>query len=163
MGHASEDVRSIVEWVRNGAIGDSEKIEVWQSDWEAGQRYASPYGEVALITIRFALPPEVKWDLWLGPAPERPYNPMYLPLRWRNWHDFGTGILGDHGPHFLDPVVWAFDLGYPDEHRPQRPIPASIQLSRDQMFARYSHVNYRFPAKASRPAVQLNWYGYDLA
>ena len=159
VGHASEDVRRIVEWVRNGAIGDVEKIEVWQSDWEAGQRYTSPYGEVALINDKVALPPEVKWDLWLGPAPERPYNPMYLPLRWRNWQDFGTGILGDHGPHFLDPIIWAFDLGYPDQLSAEAD-PGFDTTSRDQMFARYSHVNYRFPAKAGRPAVQLKWYGY---
>lgn len=159
VGHASEDVRRIVEWVRDGAIGKVEKIDVWQSDWAAGQRYTSPYDEVAHAHDQVALPLEVKWDLWLGPAAERPYNPMYLPLRWRNWLDFGTGILGDHGPHFLDPVLWALDLGYPEEISADTD-PGYDAAARGQMFARYTHVNYRFPAKADRAAVELKWYGY---
>ena len=159
VGHASEDVRRIVEWVRDGAIGKVEKVEVWQSDWAAGQRYTSPYDEVTHIHDRIELPPEVKWDLWLGPAQERPFNPMYLPLRWRNWLDFGTGILGDHGPHFLDPVLWALDLGYPVEISADADAGYDAAV-RGQMFARYSHVNYRFPAKGARGAVDLKWYGY---
>ncbi|WP_213803514.1 Gfo/Idh/MocA family oxidoreductase [Granulicella sp. dw_53] len=159
VGHASEDVRRIVEWVRDGAIGKIEKIDVWQSDWTAGQRYTSPYDEIAHVQDQVVVPAEVKWDLWLGPAPERPYNPMYLPLRWRNWLDFGTGILGDHGPHFMDPVIWALDLGYPDEISADTD-PGYVGAARQQMFARYSHVNYHFPAKGARAAVPLKWYGY---
>src|ERR1700730_6717258 len=158
-GHASEDVRRIVEWVRDGAIGKVEKIEVWQSDGAVGKRYGSPYDEVSHVQDKIAVPAEVKWDLWLGPASERPYNPMYLPLRWRNWHAFGTGILGDHGPHFMDPVLWALELGYPDEISADAD-PGYSGEARRQMFARHSHVNYRFPAKGSRAAVELKWYGY---
>jgi predicted dehydrogenase len=158
VGHASEDVRRIVEWVRDGAIGEVEKIEVWHSDWEAGKRYTSPYQEAAHVQDKVALPPEVKWDLWLGPASERPYNPMYLPLRWRDWLDFGTGIIGDHGPHFLDPVLWALDLGYPDEISAD--VDSGYAAVKSQMFARYSHVNYHFPARGNRAAVPLKWYGY---
>lgn len=160
VGHASEDVRRIVEWVGDGAIGTVEKVEVFQSNWESSLRYQSAYPEIAHVNDTIATPPEVKWNLWLGPAPTRLYNPMYLPLRWRNWIDFGTGILGDHGPHFLDPVVWALNLGYPDFIEAETD-PEYDQRISQQMFPRRSRVRYRFPARGNRPAVPVTWFGYD--
>lgn len=160
VGHASEDVRLIVEWVRGGAIGTVERVDVFQSDWDAGKRYINPYSDLDHIKDNVAIPAEVKWDLFLGPAAERQYNPMYLPLRWRNWQSFGTGILGDHGPHFLDPVVWALDLDYPDTLEGDAD-PGYTEAVSQQMFARVSHVQYHFPAKGSCPAVSLKWWGYD--
>jgi predicted dehydrogenase len=160
VGHASEDVRTIVEWVRDGAIGTIEEVQVFQSPANFLGRYQSPYEEMTHVNDDVPVPPEVKWDLWLGPAPLRKYNPMYLPLRWRNWLDFGTGILGDHGPHFLDPAYWALDLGFPET------IEAETDAEYDpekntQTFPRRSIVRYGFPAKAGRPALKLTWYGYD--
>jgi predicted dehydrogenase len=160
VGHASEDVRTIVEWVRDGAIGTVERVEVFQTKWQALDRYGSPYEEVNHVDDDIPLPPEVKWDLWVGPAPMRRYNPMYLPLRWRNWLDFGTGIIGDHGPHFLDPVVWALDLGYPESVQAETDPEYSAKIAA-QMFPAVSRVHYRFPARANLPAVALTWYGYD--
>ena len=160
VGHASEDVRLIVEWVKAGAIGTVERVDVYQSDWQAGARYINAYSALDHIHDHVPVPAEVKWDLFLGPAPERPYNPMYIPMRWRNWHDFGTGILGDHGPHFLDPVVWALDLDYPETLEGDAD-PAYTGEASKQMFARYSHVNYKFAAQGSRPAVTVKWWGYD--
>jgi predicted dehydrogenase len=160
VGHASEDVRLIVEWIRAGAIGAVERVDVFQTDWEAGARYINPYSDADHTQDDIAVPPEVKWDLFLGPAPKRPYNPMYVPMRWRNWQDFGTGILGDHGPHFLDPVVWALDLDYPVTIEGDADAGFSGVAAR-QMFARYSHVTYRFAAKGARPAVSVKWWGYD--
>lgn len=160
VGHASEDVRSIVEWVRDGAIGTVERVEVFQTKWQALDRYGSPYEEATHVSDAIPVPPEVKWDLWIGPAPNRPYNPMYLPMRWRNWLDFGTGILGDHGPHFLDPVVWALDLGYPESIEAETDPEYTGKVA-EQMFPLLSRVHYRFPARGNRPAVPLTWYGYD--
>src|SRR5450756_3165126 len=54
-----------------------------------------------------------KRQLWLGPAPQRPYHPAYLPFKWRGWWDFGTGALGDIGCHAMDPVFRALKLGAP--------------------------------------------------
>lgn len=160
VGHASEDVRLIVEWIRAGAIGTVERIDVFQTDWAAGKRYINPYSDLDHVEDNVPTPAEVKWDLFLGPAPVRKYNPMYLPLRWRNWQDFGTGILGDHGPHFLDPVVWALDLDYPETMEGDTDAAYSSKVAKE-MFARVSHVNYRFPAKGGRPAVAVKWWGYD--
>jgi predicted dehydrogenase len=160
VGHASEDVRQIVEWVRAGAIGTVERVDVYQSDWEAGKRYLNAYSDIDHAHDEVPVPSEVKWDLFLGPAPARPYNPMYIPMRWRNWQDFGTGILGDHGPHFLDPVVWALDLDYPESLEGDSDPGFTEQVCR-QMFARTSHVTYRFAAKDKQPAVSVKWWGYD--
>lgn len=160
VGHASEDVRRIVEYLQNGAIGTVERMDIFQTNWAAGARYASPYPEIGHIHDATPTPAEVKWDLFLGPAPERPFEPMYIPLRWRNWQDFGTGILGDHGPHFLDPVVWALDLDWPDTLVGDADETYTTDVQK-QMFPRTSHVTYSFPAKGSRPAVSLKWWGYD--
>jgi predicted dehydrogenase len=182
-GHASEDVRSIVEWVRDGAIGTVQEVHVFQQGRRArpggppdasriavthpnaapagapnNRGFGSLYEQIAHVGDVIPVPPEVKWDLWLGPVPYRNYNPMYIPLRWRNWLDFGTGILGDHGPHFFDPIVWALDLGFPEsietetdeEYDPQTNI---------QTFPRTAIVRYQFPAKGSRGAIPLTWYG----
>ncbi len=160
VGHASEDVRLIIEWIRAGAIGDVDRMDIFQTDWAAGQRYINPYSNCDRVHDKIAVPEEVKWDLFLGPAAEREYNPMYIPLRWRNWKDFGTGILGDHGPHFLDPVVWALELDLPETIEGDADAGYSPAIARE-MFARYSHVTYRFAAKGKRRAVTLKWWGYD--
>ena len=160
VGHVSEDVRNIVEWVRDGAIGTIESVDVFQAPAQFLQRYASAYDETEHVGDDVPTPPEVKWDLWLGPAPTRPFNPMYLPLRWRNWTDFGTGILGDHGPHFIDPVLWALDLGYPESIEAETD-PEYTDKLREQMFPAKSKVHYKFPARGSRSAVSLTWYGFD--
>ena len=60
-----------------------------------------------------ARPAELDWNLWLGAAPERPYNPVYCPAAWRGWFDFGTGALGDMAIHNMDPAFYALDLGAP--------------------------------------------------
>jgi predicted dehydrogenase len=120
-GHASEDCRRMVEWIRDGAIGTVQEVHLFEGARPQGGappvwpgESAIPYEAIAHVHDTVPVPPEVKWDLWLGPAAARPYNPMYIPQRWRNWIDFGTGVLGDHGPHFIDPAYWALDLGFPE-------------------------------------------------
>ena len=66
-----------------------------------------------------AVPPTLDWDLWLGPAQFRPYNPAYLPSAWRGWVPFGNGTVGDWTCHVVDPVFWALDLGQSNDHRGQ--------------------------------------------
>src|SRR4051812_37076523 len=57
------------------------------------------------------MPPNLNWAFWLGPAPERPFNPIYHPTGWRGWWDFGGGALADMGPHLLDPIFTGLKLG----------------------------------------------------
>jgi hypothetical protein len=57
------------------------------------------------------------WDLFLGPAPEVPYHPIYHPFNWRGWVDWGQGALGDMGAHLVDHPFWALELGMPTTSR----------------------------------------------
>jgi len=102
-------------------------------------------------------PPSLHWDLWLGPAPERPYAAgRYHPAQWRKWWDFGTGTLGDMGCHFMDLPFWALDLDHPTaceaEGPPVHPETCPLGLI----------VRYDFPARGSRKPVKLTWYDGTL-
>jgi hypothetical protein len=102
------------------------------------------------------VPEGLDWNLWLGPAAERPYHPEYHPWTWRNWWDFGTGQLGDLGCHKLSTVFRALDLRYP----------ISVEASSTKMFPEVYPLGviarYEFPARGDRPPVKLNWYDGGL-
>jgi predicted dehydrogenase len=91
------------------------------------------------------VPDTLDWDLWLGPAPERPYNPIYAPFRWRGWWDFGTGALGDIGCHSFDPVFRALKLGAPTSVEG-----CSSRVNKDT-YPLASTVTYHFPARDAAP------------
>src|SRR5208337_2193504 len=94
------------------------------------------------------------WDLWLGPAPERPDHPAYHPFKWRGWWDFGTGALGDMGCHIIDTAFWALELREPRsieaESPPISPHPETAPA--------WSIVRYDFEVRGNRPPVKLVWY-----
>ena len=92
------------------------------------------------------------WDLWLGPAPWRPYHPAYLPFNWRGWWDFGTGALGDIGCHALSPVFKALKLGPPTS------VEAVSTLVNKETYPVASAVHYEFAARGDMPPVKLTWY-----
>jgi predicted dehydrogenase len=94
----------------------------------------------------------VDWDLWLGPAPKRPYHPDYMPFKWRGWWDFGTGALGDIGCHSIDPVFRALKLGHPIS------VEACCTLVNDETYPVASRVTYEFPARGDLAPVRLHWY-----
>jgi predicted dehydrogenase len=103
-GHSSGGCRSLVEVIRSGAIGTIKEAHAWCPKNFSAKTRPSESPEV---------PKTLDWDVWLGPAPARPYNPTYLPFNWRGWWDFGTGGLGDMACHILDPIFWGLDLAYP--------------------------------------------------
>jgi predicted dehydrogenase len=98
------------------------------------------------------VPPTLNWDLWIGPAPERPYHPAYHPAVWRCWWDFGCGMMGDRGAHTLDPVVWALKLGAPTS------IDATTCGNTPQVHPLSAIVTFRFPARGDLPPVKVTWY-----
>ena len=104
--HAGEPIRRAVEWVRAGLIGKVREVHTWTNrpSWPQGMAQR-PEPE--------PVPAGLDWDLWLGPAPSRPYAQGYCPFKWRGWWDFGTGALGDMGCHIMDMPYWALDLKYP--------------------------------------------------
>jgi predicted dehydrogenase len=97
----------------------------------------------------------LKWELWLGPAPQRPYDPVYHPQGWRGWFDFGCGALGDMGPHLLDPVVWALNLKAPKR------IASETSGRHDEAFPKASIVRFDFASRGNDPPVQVVWYDGD--
>jgi predicted dehydrogenase len=109
-GHSSDGIRGFCEWIWDGAIGQVHTIHAGCEQF--GHAY-SKVKDLAKLKEKHEVPPELDWDLWLGPAAERPYHPAYLPFQWRGWTDFGTGVLGDWCCHVLDPSFWALDLGSP--------------------------------------------------
>ena len=148
-GHAGEGIRTLREWIEAGVIGTVREVQYWTN------RPIWPQG-MDRPTDLHAPPLTMDWNLWLGPAPERPYNPAYAPFRWRGWWDFGTGALGDMACHGMDAAYWILDLGYPE-----RIIPESTQRYLETA-PKSSRVEYQFPAKGKRPAVKVVWRDGDL-
>ena len=154
-GHSYESMRVLKEWLDDGAIGDVREVQAWTDRPVGGQIY-SDFAVRARPEETVAVPPALDWDLWLGPAPFRPYHPAYHPITWRAWVDFGTGALGDMGCHILDPAFWALELGAPQtvEGTSTHYDPAVAA----ETYPRASIVRYTFPARGTRPPVNLTWY-----
>ena len=110
---ASEETRVLQEFVLDDAVGKIREAHIW-TDRPAKGLFGEywPQG-IARPTETPKVPAALDWDLWLGPAPSRPYHPIYAPRQWRGWWDFGTGALGDIACHFFDPVFRALKLGPP--------------------------------------------------
>ena len=166
-GHSSEDCHQIVEWIRDGAIGDVKdvhlflRIGIMGVEPGATQRsYTTtvPYADVPKVLAQNPpVPSGLNWDLWLGPAPVRRYNPVYLPNNWRRWRDFGSGTLGDYNLHYMDPAYWALELGMPEK------VEANPEIGYDpatnkQTFAYAAEVRWDFPARGKKPPVSITWH-----
>jgi len=141
--HTISNMHRVVELVKAGAIGEVKEVH----SWIGGSR-----GMPKVPNNSPDVPDHLKWDLWLGPAKERPYHPTYCPYGWRFWWDFGTGETGNWGCHILDIPFWALDLTYPTQVDASGP-PVHPQTTPKQMTTRFE-----FPAQKGRGAVTLNWY-----
>jgi predicted dehydrogenase len=144
-GQATGQTRRLCEQVWAGAIGDVHEVHIWTDRPSNGlfDEYW-PQGcnrPAATPTV----PSTLDWDLWLGPAPMRPYHSAYLPFKWRGWWDFGTGALGDIGCHAMDPVFRALKLSAPLS------VQAASTRVNEETYPLGSMVTYQFPA---RPAEQ---------
>ncbi|MBX3436371.1 MAG: Gfo/Idh/MocA family oxidoreductase [Planctomycetaceae bacterium] len=146
--HAEPNYRRVVEVIRSGAIGDVHEAHVWVGKhWGGGDR---PEGGQEP-------PATLSWDLWLGPAPERPFFAgRYHPAQWRRWWDFGTGTLGDMACHYMDLPFWALDLKYPTrcstEGPPVHPETCPIGLI----------VHLDFPERDGKSPVKMTWYDGNM-
>jgi predicted dehydrogenase len=152
-GMAFEGNRLINEWLADGCIGQVREVHVWSDRPTNGGKTPLywPQG-IERPTDTPPVPARLDWDLWLGPAPHRPYHPAYVPFKWRGWWDFGSGGLGDMGIHNLAPVFSALKLG----------APTSVQASSTPVFPETvpaaNVVHYEFPARGDMPPVKLHWY-----
>jgi len=150
-GHAFEGTRRAVEALRAGAIGEVREMHVWTdrpANWW-------PQG-VDRPTDAAPVPPTLNWDLWLGPAPWRPYNPAYVPFKWRGFWDFGTGAIGDMGIHNTDTAYWGLNLDLPTTIE----VKQSSQLFKETAPA-WSIIELTFPARGHLPPVRMMWYDGD--
>jgi predicted dehydrogenase len=155
-GQASEQTRRLCELVWGGAIGKIQEAHIWTDRPSNGlfNEYW-PQG-VGRPTDTPSVPSTLDWDLWLGPAPLRPFHPAYLPFKWRGWWDFGTGALGDIGCHRMDPVFRALKLGPPST------VQAASTRVNEETFPLGSIVTYHFPAR-SAASQRINRHVNGLA
>ena len=147
-GHSSNAIRMFCEWIWDGAIGNVHTIHAGCGAVHCRINDLPKRGE------KHDVPDHLDWNLWLGPAHERPYHPMYLPGAWRAWAPFGTGTIGDWICHVVDPSFWALDLGSP------RTVLTEAQTEWDpakhtDTFPAGWTTTFEFPAKTSRPPVTL--------
>jgi predicted dehydrogenase len=166
---ASDEACSTAEWVQVGAVGEVREVHVWTD------RPVWPQG-IVRPKESFPVPGSLNWDLWLGPAPVRPYNPLYHPFNFRGWYDFGSGALGDMGCHTFHVIVRSLDLGLPISvsadrtfqrifapgQKPEPTWTRSIVESTPESFPSSSIVTWNFAARGSKPPVRMCWYDGGL-
>jgi len=153
-GNSGEGIRQICEWIWDGAIGDVREVHAWTN------RPIWPQG-LERPTEVMKPPKDLNWDLFLGPAPERPFNAIYHPWNWRGWWDFGTGALGDMACHIIDPIFKALQLKYPSS------VQGSSTLLNTECAPVAEVVKYRFPARdnlprVAMPEVSVTWWDGGL-
>jgi hypothetical protein len=153
-GASGDDTRRIEAWIAAGLIGEVSTVHVWTNRPVWPQGIPSPTG-------KFPVPKEVNWDLWLGTAPVRDFNPLYIPANWRGWVDFGTGSLGDMGCHFMDVPYRALQLKYPSAV--ECSVTANYKGFFQEVFYTDSYpssckIHILFPARGNQPPVEMVWY-----
>ena len=149
-GNSGDGVRQVCEWIWNGEIGEVREVHAWTD------RPIWPQG-LQRPTEKMTPPDTLNWDLFIGPAPMRPFHEIYTPWNWRGWWDFGTGAFGDMACHVLDPVYQSLKLGYPDK------VNGSSTLMNTESAPQAETVVFNFPArekmpKVEMPAVKVHWY-----
>ena len=146
---ASEDTRRLCEWVWSGAIGPVREVHNWSS---------RPYWAQGIERPKVAepVPKGLDWDLWLGPAPFRPFHGAYEPFAWRGWVDFGCGALGDMGSYSFDTIFRVLKLEAPLS------VEASSTERYEETYPAASMIQYHFPARGEMPPVKFTWYDGGL-
>jgi predicted dehydrogenase len=156
-GQATEEARLLCEMILAGAVGTVREVH-------AGSNRFPPISQRGVPRPADAppVPPELDWDLWLGPAPKRPYHSCYHPFHWRGWWDFGTGVLGDIGCHQLSAVFKALKLGHPasvEACSSNQQCPPEIA---NETAPLSSITRWAFPAEGDRAAMSITWWDGGL-
>ncbi len=153
-GNSGEGIRQICEWIWDGAIGEIREVHTWTNRpiWPQGLERPEE---------SMPVPDTLNWDLFLGPAPERPYHSIYTPWNWRGWWDFGTGALGDMACHIIDPVFKALKLKYPTK------VQGSSTMLNTESAPVAQVVTLTFPKreslpKVAMPEVKVKWWDGGL-
>jgi len=154
--HSSRGYRLAVRWLQAGILGPLDRVVAWTNRplWPQGMRHPRGGGRV---------PAGLEWDLWLGPAAARRYHPAYHPLAWRGWWDFGSGTLGDMGPHLLDPVVSGLALSAPRKVTSQSspanrwtfPASSIVRMTFDQVHRQETPLELSWYDGGEKPPVEI--------
>ena len=141
-GSASDGLRRAVECIQAGIIGQVGEVHIWTNRPIWPQGMGRPPGSDPV-------PDTLNWDIWIGPAPMRPYvQKVYEPFNWRGWLDFGTGALGDMACHTVNMPFRALRLGYPTE------IEATpIGVMNNESYPIGSKIRFQFPARKTEVAA----------
>jgi predicted dehydrogenase len=143
-GTANGGLRKVAAAVQAGVLGAVKEVHVWTNRpiWPQGGNRPAP-----------AQPPKyLHWNLWLGPAPERPYGDGYHPFSWRGWWDFGCGALGDMACHTFNMPFAALNLRDPVS------VQAETSGHNKDSYPQWSVIAFEFPANGKRPALKAFWY-----
>lgn len=151
-GHSHAGLRLIREWVEAGVIGKVTEVSSWTNRpiWPQGLKLPDHSKMIPVV------PNDLSWDLWLGIAEPRAYDPAYLPFSWRGWWDFGCGALGDMGCHIMDAAYWSMQLDNPDW------VEATATWTSEHACPNASVVTYQFPARGKFPPIKYTWYDGGL-
>jgi predicted dehydrogenase len=144
-GSAESGLRRAIEVIQAGTIGNVRQVHVWSNRPIWPQGMGRPTGTSPV-------PSNIHWDLFLGPAPERPYHPDYQPFKWRGWVDYGTGALGDMACHTANMPFRALKLGYPTS------IEAETSGFNGESYPKSSTIRFEFPAREGLAPVSFFWY-----
>jgi predicted dehydrogenase len=148
-GHSSDDARLVNEYIRGGAIGEVQRVDVWTN------RPIWPQGIEMPEEIQ-RMPDQLRWDLFLGPAPQEPYHDAFHPFSWRGWVDWGTGALGDMGAHLVDHPFWALELEAPET------IQTRSTPFNGASWPNATMTHFQFPMPGDRSALSMKWYDGGL-
>lgn len=143
-GHNTEGTYRTMEWIQSGKIGKVSEVHMWSNRPMWPQGYLTRPAEQPV-------PKNLDYDLWLGPAPQKPYNKDILHFNWRGLRDYGTGAMGDMGAHTFDAPILALNLGLPSKiHATSTPFTVDY-------LPKAESVTYTFPARGSSPEVIVTW------
>ncbi|WP_182867921.1 Gfo/Idh/MocA family protein [Rhodopirellula sp. JC639] len=156
--HASENYHRVVELIQSGAIGDVHEAHVWVGRaWGLQSEAEAKKNDRLFVDARpetgMTPPSYLDWDLWLGPAPERPFHQVYFPgPNWYRWWDFGNGTMSDLGSHWNDLPFWALELDAPETVEAFGP-PPHPEIAPASMSA-----EYQYGRRGDRVPVKLTWH-----
>ena len=164
-GHSEEGLRLMQEWFEAGAIGEVREVHAWTN------RPIWPQG-MPRPTEEQAVPDGMDWDLWLGPAPARPFHKTYHPSFWRAWQDFGAGAMGDMACHVMDASYTVLKLGAPESIIATsgaivQPPPAGqrgwgVRVKYNDSYPPSSLIHLSYPQRGDLPPVKVHWYDGGL-
>ncbi len=159
-GTASEAFRRAFELLQAGVIGEVREVHAWNESGGPGWT-KRPEGEQPV-------PDTLKWDLWQGPVPPRPYHSEWM--NWHGWRAFGTGQLGNWASHTMNLPFKALQLdalwnepSSPGAAANKVRVRAESESVNRFSFPRWEIITYEFPQRDTLPPVTLRWYnGHNI-